>query len=1200
MWYGLSFLLACNGGKDVTNGNAFDGGEDLDGDGYFSDEDCNDNDPSSYPGAIEICDSVDNNCDEEIDEGVLVEYFADADSDGFGNNNLSIFTCSQPNGFVPNGNDCNDAEPNMYPGATEECDGLDNDCNDIIDDGNDIIVYLDADGDGYGNINVPDSSCTAGDGYVENALDCNDQNNTINPDANEVCDGIDNNCDALVDNDALDATIWYQDLDGDGHGNTEQTIVSCLVPAGFSGLQNDCDDTNPEIHPFAAEICDDIDQDCDGSIDEGTGTTFFADTDGDGYGNFHDSIESCTILQGYVTNAQDCNDTNPDISPDALEYCNGFDDNCDTIIDENTAEDVMTWYADVDGDGFGDEAVPFQACQAPAFYVDTIGDCDDDRSSVHPDATESCLTAYDDNCNENNNDDGALGCLEYFADTDGDGYGDASFSQCLCVVEGDFQSLADTDCDDSKIAVHPGILENCTTTYDDNCNGDTNEAGGSGCSYFYHDFDGDGFGTSDRMCLCEADGMYEAPEGGDCEDENALINPSKQEVCDDLNTDENCDGIADGADAVGAVDWYLDADADGYGDENQKKTQCDQPTEHTTIPGDCVDSMADINPGMNESCFTADDDDCSGTNNDPNALGCSDFFLDEDADGYGLASDTQCLCFAEVPYTSVESGDCDDTNDAVSPGKQETCDTPFDEDCDGVPDEVDALNCLIFHYDYDGDTYGIGSDSQCLCVDDGYYRADRGGDCLDTDVSVNPGEGNCGLVGTIPKEDSAIVISGIQEYDPFSYTQNFITNFDYNNDGILDIAVVDPGFDTQYTDAGALFIFLGPLDSSVDISNGLGADLMFSPSRSSEFLGRYSGISVGNWDSDAAYEIVVSGTTRSYLIDDNLQFQSQITDTNAGVTVFAGVNPGTSTQSYDEAMHMIGDVNNDGIMDVLRQEGSYTYLYTGDGSGGLNKTSFYYYQGITQSFNLNYTLEFAQRNKSMDTNSNGVLEWLGFSYLCDGTYATHQLCIREYDETIAGFTEHRIDDVTNHQFGRLAIGDVNGDGYEDIISSDYRRDYYDSLRGTLTQAGQVWVFYGSVNGITVNTATEADWTAYGDNYTTNSRLHFGAQIDVADINGDNIDDLLVGSAKGSFIFYGPLQTYVDSSQIPRDANSSDADAVFPHLGTGIRNAGDQNQDGFDDILIGGYCNIQNHTDTSLPGVCGVDLKNIYLFYGAEN
>ena len=155
---GLLSLLACEGEKVVVpQEDEVSTLTDLDGDGYLSDVDCDDNDATTYPDGTEVCDGIDNNCDGEVDEGVLIEYFADADGDGFGNGEISVEACSQQDGFVPNGNDCDDAEATVHPGASELCDGLDNDCNEIVDDGNDVVVYLDADGDGFGDPDVMDT-----------------------------------------------------------------------------------------------------------------------------------------------------------------------------------------------------------------------------------------------------------------------------------------------------------------------------------------------------------------------------------------------------------------------------------------------------------------------------------------------------------------------------------------------------------------------------------------------------------------------------------------------------------------------------------------------------------------------------------------------------------------------------------------------------------------------------------------------------------------------------------------------------------------------------------------------------------------------------------------------------------------------------------------------------------------------------------
>ena len=125
-----------------------------------------------------------------------------------------------------------------------------------------------------------------------------------------------------------------------------------------------------------------------------------------------------------------------------------------------------------------------------------------------------------------------------------------------------------------------------------------------------------------------------------------------------------------------------------------------------------------MNPSKDETCFTTDDDDCSGTDNDDGAVGCTDYFSDVDGDGFGSSNDIQCLCYTKETYTSIVDTDCDDADTSISPAQLETCDTPEDEDCDGQYDELNAENCIIYHYDWDGDDYGLASDYRCRCEAD--------------------------------------------------------------------------------------------------------------------------------------------------------------------------------------------------------------------------------------------------------------------------------------------------------------------------------------------------------------------------------------------------------------------------------------------------------------------------------------------------
>ncbi|MBI4848373.1 MAG: membrane dipeptidase [Nitrospirae bacterium] len=427
-------------------------------DGYVSDNtDCNDAPKSGgysvNPGAPEICgNAVDDDCDGAIDETGV--YYMDADGDGYGNPGISTTACSQPTGYVTNNTDCDDSRASIHPFVPEICDGFDNNCDWQTDEGFDMDW----------------------DGWTICGLDCNESDPAINPGAVEVCDGIDNNCNGSVDEGLL--TTYYRDIDGDGYGNPNSPVQACSQPAGYVTNNADCNDDNRFVNPGAAEVCNGVDDNCNGPVDEGVQNTYYKDSDADGYGNPDGPKNACSLPAGYASDNTDCNDQYASIHPGATEVCgNDLDDNCNGIIDE-----TRIYYLDEDEDGYGNPDKTIESCEQPIGYVADNTDCNDSDRWINPGAAEVC-NGVDDNCN---------GTIDEGFDEDGDGVADC-FDNCPKTAN---KEQLDTDadgvgdaCDNCRLVANKDQLDG-NSAEDDNKALDGIQHYGNLCD---PDFDESGF-----------------------------------------------------------------------------------------------------------------------------------------------------------------------------------------------------------------------------------------------------------------------------------------------------------------------------------------------------------------------------------------------------------------------------------------------------------------------------------------------------------------------------------------------------------------------------------------------------------------------------------------------------------------------------------------------------------------------------------
>ena len=574
-----------------------------------------------------------------------------------------ITSCSVVNsvGSCPGTRTCGDAGLTACAGTAavaELCNGQDDDCDGSTDEG------------------ITPTACTAqnANGVCKGEETCTDGKIgcTAKQPAAETCNGVDDNCDGSTDEGSVDtdADKKADCVDDDDDSDTVVDAAdNCTLTANTDQLDTDKDGTG--------DACDD-DDDGDGVVDAADNCTLTANPD---------QLDSDKDGQGDACDTDDDNDTVVDAA-----------DNCTLTSNKDQLDN--------DGDKLGD------AC-----------DEDDDNDSFADTADNCPLVANNDQL-DTDKDKAGDACDD---DDDNDNVLDLADNCTLTVntdqLDTDDDKLGDAcDEDDDNDSV-PDLADNCTLTAN-------NEQ---------LDTDGDKLGDA-----CDTDDDND--KIADAKDNCPLIANADQadfdkdgvgDACDD---DDDNDGVADKVDNCPTIanKDQLDTDKDKLGDA------CDDDDDGDGVADakDCKPLDNKVFPGQTEACNGVDDN-CDSATDEENATGCKNFWFDKDKDGYSGLQQKKCLCASEGFFTVEDKSglkaDCDDSLANVNPGAKEACDGKLDENCDGSTDEGDAVGCTTYYLDGDGDGFGAGA-ATCACKSPSAKHVTKGGDCYDGNKSAFPGQ----------------------------------------------------------------------------------------------------------------------------------------------------------------------------------------------------------------------------------------------------------------------------------------------------------------------------------------------------------------------------------------------------------------------------------------------------------------------------
>ncbi len=915
--------------------------------------------------------------------------------------------------------------------------------------------------------------------------------------------------------------------------------------------------------------------DCDEDDADVLTLTWYPDVDEDGYGDSDSPLDDCTQPSGYVADGGDCDDEDPDRNPSALEICNEVDDNCDDQVD-NDAE-PLTFYRDSDGDGYGDPELTEYGCTPSTGYVDNSEDCDDGNIETHPGAQEWC-DLIDHDCDNEIWDNDAINALTWYEDADGDGYGNPDSTTTACDQNQPKGYLDnDQDCNDESLLINPDATEVCDPfDIDENCNeladDQDPELDTSTHSVYFQDDDGDGWGRDDsNRSQCNTPSGYSI-QGGDCDDNNAFYNPGASEVCDSSNSDEDCDDLADDDDDNVVEKTYStyfpDSDGDGYGDKQDVGQDSCDPTDTYIVDNnlDCDDEKAEVSPDADEVCFDEVDNNCDGTADEDTAIDAGTWYADSDGDGYGDPDSAQLAC-DQPSSTTTDATDCDDGDASINPLGTEIWYDGTDTDCDGWDD-----------YDADRDGY-ISDDWGGDDCEDAYddTNIDQEEICSDNrDNNCDGTSNDCGLAGNLDTSNALAHLTEESTDDDAGSVVGWLQDLDGN--GSDEILVGAPKRDSNGTNAGSVYLVMGPITGDLDLS-----------SATAEYVGENEREEAGTSlatirDADGAGTpgVIIGGPYNETYAED------------AGVAwIVAGVSSGTTDlgssslarlygeDESDEAgisVASAGDVDNDGYEDLLvggsretaADKAGIAWLVLGPATGDieLNNEAHARLLGEASDDRAGESLSSAG-----DTNGDGFSDLLigapredsagenaGAAYVLLGP-VTGDVDLSSADAKLEGTNSS---DLAGTMVA--GVGDVNNDGFDDLTVGSSSND------DAATNAGIVYLFYGPVAGPLSLDDADVQFTGETSGAAAGSAISTGGDVD-----GDGLGDLVMGAygyeptdssnPGATYLFYGPLVLTGGTHAL------SSGDVVFVgddggYTGYAVAGGGDGNGDGYDDLLIG--------------------------------